>query len=58
MTLSVLYWVMMLLWALFGVFPFFPRGEERNWHPFGGSLLLFILLALVGWKVFGSPLRG
>jgi len=27
-------------------------------HAGGGNLLLFILMALLGWKVFGAPIHG
>lgn len=64
MTLAIIYWVLMLLWAIFGVFPSFPRatvdskGRAVGWAPFGGSLLLFILLLILGWAQFGSPIKG
>lgn len=46
----------MLLWLVFGVAPTWPA-TDRNFRPFGGSLLLFILLVLLGWKVFGAALH-
>lgn len=58
MPLAIAFWVLMLLWAIFGVFPHYPRGEGKGWAPFGGSLLLFILLLLLGWAQFGGPIRG
>ena len=54
MTLGLAFWIIMLLWAVFGVW--------RNWPapglPVVGDLLLFILFLLVGWKVFGAPIHG
>jgi hypothetical protein len=47
----------MLVWLIFGL----------AWHvgyivgpagPIGGTLLLFVLFLLLGWKVFGPPLHG
>jgi hypothetical protein len=52
MTIGLLFWILMILWAVFGVVPNFPRGEAK-WQPFGGSLLLWILLGLLGWNAFG-----
>ncbi len=58
MTLGLVYWILMLLWAVFGVFPLFPREAGKAWYPFGGHLLLFILLVLLGWHSFGAPIHG
>jgi hypothetical protein len=51
MTLAIAYWVCMLLWLCLGVW--------QNWgtpRAAGGSILLFVLLVLIGWQVFGSPI--
>lgn len=55
MTFALLYWVLMLFWLIFGLWSSWP--VAGNFHPFGNTLLLFILLLLLGWKVFGSPLH-
>lgn len=59
MTFTLLYWILMLLWAVFGMFGSWPApGSPRAaWLPVGGSLLLFILLVLLGWHDFGSPIK-
>lgn len=55
MSLGLAFWILMLIWAVFGLWAYaYP-------HPFGvwgGTLLLFVLLLLLGWQVFGAPLRG
>jgi hypothetical protein len=47
----------MLIWLVFGIFVHvYP-----SWGPYDvwvGTLLLFVLLLLLGWKVFGPPLHG
>jgi hypothetical protein len=53
MTLGLAFWILMLLWLVFGVWHAYP-----NYFLVGGSLLLFILLLLLGWKVFGAPIHG
>ena len=57
MTLGLAFWILMLIWLVFGiVLPLTPYG-----HPYavvGGNLLIFILFLLVGWKTFGAPLHG
>lgn len=53
MTLANAFWVIMLLWLIFGVW--------RNWsdrYAMGGDLLVFVLFLLVGWKAFGPPIHG
>lgn len=55
MDVSLLFWILMLLWAVFGVWSNLPGGNFRGW---GGTLLLFVLIGLLGYKVFGAPLHG
>lgn len=45
MPIGILYWVLMTLWLIFGF-----AYREIWWTS---PLLLFILLFLLGWKVFG-----
>ncbi len=54
MSKGLLFWILMLLWAIFAIAPLWGGG----WIPIGGSLLLFVLLALLGWKLFGPPIQG
>lgn len=54
MTLGLLYWILMLLWLVFGLWTNWPLGVR----PAGGHLLLFILLLILGWQVFGAPIKG
>lgn len=58
MSIGLAFWILMLIWAVFGVAPGFPRGTTGSWPSFGSSLLLFILLFLLGWKVFGFVIQG
>jgi hypothetical protein len=44
----------MILWALFGPWPFWGASP---WRATGNGLLLLVLLALLGWKVFGPVLQ-
>lgn len=61
MKAELLYWVLMLFWLVFGIWSGWPAGapnQMRNYRPLGGTLLLFILLVLLGWKgPFGAPLK-
>lgn len=53
MTLGNAFWVLMLVWLIFGSWRCWP---DRN--VIGGNLLLFILLSLLGWHAFGAPIHG
>jgi hypothetical protein len=55
MTRALAFWLLMLLWLVFGA----------AWHfaLFGGAIIAvavvpFILFGLLGWQVFGAPLHG
>ena len=55
MTLGLVYWILMLLWLVASLW--------WNWPPAPGGPLpregfLFLLLLLLGWAVFGAPIRG
>lgn len=56
MSLGLAFWILMLIWFVFGVAWHF--GLVGAYGPWGGTTLLFVLLLLVGWKVFGPPLHG
>jgi len=61
MTTGFLFWFLMILWLLFGLYWHWPdnaRSGPLAFGPLGGNLLLFILLFLVGWKLFGFPIQG
>lgn len=57
MDAGMLFWILMILWFLFGLFWHRAEFGTGNYGFFGGSVLLFILLALLGWKVFGPPIK-
>lgn len=55
MTLGLAYWILMLVWFVFG---FWVGGGLNASHFYLGSqLLLVILFTLLGWQVFGPPLK-
>ena len=53
MTLGLAFWILMLVWLVFGVWQTWPDVKAG-----GGNFLLFVLLALVGWRIFGAPIHG
>jgi len=56
MTLDFLYWFLLLIMLIFGGWRGFGPNGDR-WY-FGGSLIWLALLAIIGLKLFGSPLKG
>lgn len=55
MTTALLYWIL-YLFALIGVGQ--PIAKSRSLAGAAGGLLLMALLFLIGWKLFGAPIRG
>lgn len=52
MPIGILFWMLMILWLFLGGY--------ANWgnHVYvGASLLLWVIIALLGWQVFGSILK-
>jgi hypothetical protein len=49
MPIGILFWMLMIIWIVFGSYSVWP-----NYALFGGNLLLWVLLALLGWHAFGS----
>lgn len=49
----MLFWILMILWLLFGFWA--NWATPPNFRGFGGHLLLWFLLFLVGWEIFGFP---
>ena len=56
MSLSLIFWIGMFFWLLFGLWSNWPLGATTA-KPLAGSVLLFILLLVLGWQVFGAPIH-
>ena len=54
MTIGLAFYVLMLIWLVFGMWQTWPSGPNA-WGP---NVLLFILLLLLGWHSFGAPIHG
>ncbi|MGA7238556.1 MAG: hypothetical protein WBY44_22930 [Bryobacteraceae bacterium] len=61
MTLQLLFWILMLFWAVFGAWSGYTMpatpGQPNVVRYWGGSLLLFLLLLILGWQTFGAPVK-
>lgn len=49
-----LYWIIVWLWLVLAVWLSWPVGG-KSWRPLWRNLLLFILLLMIGWILFGMP---
>jgi hypothetical protein len=59
MTIGFVFWLLMILWLIFGLYWNWPaERDSRAFAPVGGNLMLFVLLFLIGWKMFGFPIQG
>lgn len=57
MNKATIFWLLMILWAIFGIWAGWVWVRGEHYAPVGGSVLLFVLLALLGYRVFGSPMK-
>lgn len=54
MPIGMIFWMLMILWFFFGLYWNWPANNEpRGLGILGGNLLLFVLLFIIGWKLFG-----
>lgn len=54
MSKGFIFWVLMLLWLVLGILV--PHWGAFTWAA-SGSVLEWILLALLGWQVFGGAIK-
>jgi hypothetical protein len=59
LSIGLLFWILMIVAVVFGAWIGWPvAGAPNGWRPFGFNLLLWVLLFLLGWGVFGAPIGG
>jgi len=57
MPIGLLFWMLMILWIIFG-FVWYRNGVAWSYGWSGNTLLLFALFFLLGWAEFGFILQG
>ena len=57
MGIGLIFWMLMIIWALFGVWGF-RTGQADPYYFMGSTLLLFVLFFLLGWHAFGFIVQG
>jgi hypothetical protein len=57
MPVAYLFWTLMILWVVLGLgYPWIVATPDKR-VTIGGNLLLFALLALLGYQAFGSAVK-
>lgn len=55
---NIWFWLIYVIVGIFGMLGVSPWGDRYGpWAPFGGWLILFILVGILGLHDFGSPIR-
>lgn len=55
MSLGLAFWITMLVWLVFTVAV--QRDAPLNWRSHGGTALVFLLFLMLGWGIFGAPIK-
>lgn len=59
MALGIFFWILMLLWLVLGGMLYVRgRAAAGSGMAFGGDLLAFVIVAVLGWAVFGAAIQG
>lgn len=53
---ALVFWILMLLWLVGGLWYRWPSTPPA-WGPLFPDIVLFLLLLILGWHAFGAPLR-
>jgi hypothetical protein len=56
MSLQLLFWVIYIVSVIFGLYSNWPD-SRANARPFGNALIVFILIGILGWSVFGAAIH-
>jgi hypothetical protein len=56
MPLNILFWVIYLIALILSFFVYYAPGTPW-FRPFGGAFVLWILVGILGWRVFGPAIR-
>jgi ABC-type polysaccharide/polyol phosphate export permease len=57
MTLSVLFWMIYIISILFGFWANYEASQPLWYRRAGAYLILWVLVGILGWEVFGAAIR-
>lgn len=55
MPIRLLFWILYLIAIVFGFWIGYVPGQPYPFNRWGGNLMIYILIAIIGWKLFGEP---
>ncbi len=58
MPIGTIFWVLMIIWAVFGLAWNSNPSMLGSWGWFPNWFLLFVLFAILGWHSFGPVVHG
>jgi hypothetical protein len=58
MPLGILFWVIYIISLVFNMWASQVPGQPFTYRQWGGSLLFYVLVGILGWKVFGAAVSG
>jgi hypothetical protein len=56
MSIALLFWILYIIAIVFSAWSNWPA--NGGFRPLGAPLLVFVLIGLLGWKVFGAAVHG
>ena len=57
MPLSLLFWIIYILTIVGGVWSYYDSAQPLWYRRFGGYLILWILVGILGYRVFGAAIK-
>jgi len=57
MAIAIWFWVIFVLALFFGMWTGYTAGQPYPFKGWGVLLVIFVLIGLLGWKVFGGPIQ-
>jgi hypothetical protein len=58
MPIGMIFWMLMIIWAIFGIAWNSNSTVFGSWGLWGNWILLFVLFFILGWKEFGFVVHG
>lgn len=58
MPIGMIFWMLMIIWAIFGIVWSTNPSVLGSWGWLPNGLLLFVLFFILGWHAFGFVVHG
>lgn len=56
-SVAIWFWLLYVICFFFSGWSYWPYGQTPAYRPFGGMIVIYILIGLLGLGVFGSPIK-